>query len=105
MSLPHYTFNQALLHLHKLLSFPLLQVGNRNSCPDGNHLCYVFLSHFLLEQGGLTSCGELGVVLFQLGRQIGNAAVLNLARPGKVPLPLSDLEFIFQRLDFFVDLL
>ena len=87
------------------MTLSLLKFGDRNTGPDRNNLGYILLGHFLLEKCGLAALGQLRVVLIQLGREIRNTAILDLAGLGKISLTLGDQEIIFEDLYLLVDLL
>ena len=84
---------QALFHLHEFLALAFLQTRDRNVRPARDDLGDVFLGHFFAEQlRFLVPASSFAIARCSLRFELGNAAVLDLARLGQLAAALRAFE-------------
>ena len=99
LGLSDHALHEPLFHFDQLLTFTFLQARDRDAGPSGNHLGHVVFGHFFAQELPPALLGQLLVVRLELGGELRNLSVLDLARLGEIPLTLGQFELVFQILD------
>ena len=91
-----HALHEALFHFDQLLAFAFLQARDRDTGPGGNNLGHVVLGNLFAQELSPALFGQLLVVLFELGRQLRDFAVLQFAGFGEIALALGYFKLVFQ---------